>query len=246
MDTAEDTGAPYEDCGIVAGMRLWVYHGISLDKCYIPVGAIFSVPYNQKEELMNPSEVSAPPTVPATSAVVSAPPPASSTSAAETTELVSPAPLVAPVAHTEVPPAQPSPEDLVKLASSETGANGLLLALLAVAGSAGALKLYSDWSKQKHELKMKQAEIEADLRRDEKGLNGAQPPPCQTAQAKVEADLASLRGQLEGMDARIKKSEKLAASFPGDFNPEDIEELKKQVAAFDKHLKATKRSAGVK
>jgi hypothetical protein len=159
MDTAEDTGAPYEDCGIVTGMRLWVYHGISLDKCYIPVGAIFSVPYNQKEELMNPSEVSAPPAAPATSAVVSAPATEQISSATENPELVSPAPLVAPVAHTEVPPAQPSPEDLVKLASSETGANGLLLALLAVAGSAGAFKLYTDWSKQKHELKMKQADI---------------------------------------------------------------------------------------
>jgi hypothetical protein len=93
---------------------------------------------------------------------------------------------------------------------------------------------------------MKQVETEAELRRDEKGLNGAQPPPCQAAQAKVEADLAMMKGQLEGMDARIKKSEKLAASFPGDFNPEDLEELKKQVIAIDKQLKATKRSAGVK
>jgi len=245
MDTA-DTAAPYEDCGILPGMRLWIYHGIPLDRCYIPVGAIFSVPYNQKEESMNPTEVHAPPAAPATSAVVSEPPPASSASAAENAELVPPAPLVAPVAHTEVPPAQPAPDDLVKLASSEAGANGLLLALLAVAGSAGAFKLYTDWGKQKHELKMKQVETEAELRRDEKGLNGAQPPPCQAAQAKVEADLAVMKGQLEGMDARIKKSEKLAASFPGDFNPEDLEELKKQVIAIDKQLKATKRSAGVK
>lgn len=246
MDTADTAEAPYEDCGIVPGLRLWIYHGISLDKCYIPVGAVFSVPYNQKEEPMNPTEVPAAKAAPAADAAVSAPATEQVTSATENTELVSPAPLVAPVAHTEVPPAQPSPEDLVKLASSEAGANGLMLALLAVAGSAGAFKLYTDWGKQKHELKMKQVEIEADLRRDEKGLNGAQPPPCQAAQAKVEADLMALRGQLEGMDARLKKSEQLSASFPGDFNPEDIEELKKQVAAFDKQLKATKRSAGVK
>jgi hypothetical protein len=236
MDTA-DTAAPYEDCGILPGMRLWIYHGISLDDCYIPVGAILSVPYTQKEESMEPTVEPAPAHAP--TAVVS-----ENTEINSLPELASPA--ATPEAHVEVSASQPSADDLVKIASSETGANGLMLALLAVAGSAGAFKLYTDWSKQKHELKMKQVETEAELRRDEKGLNGAQPPPCQTAQAKVEADLASLRGQLEGMDARIKKSEKLAASFPGDFNPEDIEELKKQVAAFDKQLKATKRAAAAK
>lgn len=238
MDTA-DTAAPYEDCGILPGMRLWMHHGISLGDCYIPVGAVISVPYTQKEEPMEPTTPAIPPAAP--TAPVS-----------ENTELVSPpepapaAPVAAPTAHTEAPSAQPSPDDLVKIANTEAGANGLLLALLAVVGSAGALKLYSDWSKQKHELKMKQVETEAELRRDERGLNGAQPPPCQTAQAKVEAELATLRGQLEGMEARLKKSEKLAASFPGDFNPEDIEDLKKQVAAFDKQLKAAKRAAGSK
>lgn len=237
MDTADTAEAPYEDCGILPGMRLWVYHGISLDQCYIPVGAILSVPYNQERFPVDPT-VESPP-VADHSAVPSENPEISSLP-----ELASPA--VTPEAHVGVSTPQPSADDLVKIASSETGTSGLLLAFLAVAGSAGALKLYSDWSKQKHELRMKQVETEAELRRDEKGLNGAQPPPCQTAQAKVEADLALLRGQLEGMEARIKKSEKLAASFPGDFNPEDIEELKKQVASFDKQLKAVKRAAGSK
>jgi uncharacterized protein HemX len=187
MDTA-DTAAPYEDCGILPGMRLWVYHGISLSDCYIPVGAILSVPYTQKEEHMEPTVEPAP--APAPTAVVS-----ENTEINSLPELASPA--ATPEAHVEVSTSQPSADDLVKIASSETGSNGLLLALLAVAGSAGAFKLYTDWSKQKHELKMKQVETEAELRRDEKGLNGAQPPPCQTAQAKVEAELAALRGQLE-------------------------------------------------
>lgn len=231
MDTA-DTGAPdstYKDCGIVSGMRLWVYHGISLDKCYIPVGAILSVPYTQKEISVEPTALPAEPT----------------TTVSENTEIstlpeLAP-PAVTPEAHVEVSASQPSTEDLVKLASSETGTNGLLLALLAVAGSAGALKLYSDWSKQRHELNMKKVDVEAELRRDEKGLNGAQPPPCQAAQAKVEAELAAIKQHTTEVEARLAKSEKAFSAVAGgsdvDEMKDDVERIKKTVERLEKTLK---------
>lgn len=233
MDTA-DTGAPDEDCGIVPGMRLWVYHGIPLDRCYIPVGAILSVPYTQKEIPVEPAPLPAEPT----------------TTASENTELVSTTEPAAPVdvveAHVVAEPPQPSAEDLVKLASSETGANGLLLALLAVAGSAGALKLYSDWSKQRHELNMKKVDVEAELRRDEKGLNGAQPPPCQAAQAKVEAELAAIKQHASEVEARLAKSEKAFSALPGgsdvDEMKDDVERIKKTVERLEKTLKAKTRT----
>lgn len=235
MDTA-DTAAPDEDCGIVPGMRLWIYHGISLDRCYIPVGAILSVPYTQKESSVEPT-VEVPPVADHAPAV------------SENTELVSdPAPAtpsVTPEAHVGVTPPQPSSEDLVKIASSETGTNGLLLALLAVAGSAGALKLYSDWSKQRHELNMKKVDVEAELRRDEKGLNGAQPPPCQAAQAKVEAELAVLKQHATEVEARLAKSEKALTAVAGadvDEMKDDVERIKKTVERLEKTLKAKTRT----
>jgi hypothetical protein len=147
MDTADDTGAPYEDCGIVTGMRLWVYHGISLDKCYIPVGTIFSVPYNQKEFPVDPtvSIPAAPSAAPSEPAVV------------EPVAPVMPAVVTENIAVPDAP-AVPSADELAKVAQAG-GNSGMFLALLAVVGSAGALKFYTDWRKQSHELSMKKLDI---------------------------------------------------------------------------------------
>ena len=103
------------------------------------------------------------------------------------------------------------------------------------------MKLYSDWSKQKHELNMKKVDVEAELRRDEKGLNGAQPPPCQTAQAKVEAELAAIKQHASEVEARLAKSEKAFSALPGgsdvDEMKDDVERIKKTVERLEKTLK---------
>ena len=231
MDTA-DTAAPYEDCGIVAGLRLWVYHGINLDKCYIPVGAILSVPYNQKELPVDPTvSVPATPTAPAVEPVV---------------EVVAPAAPVALTEHVAVPDAPPVPsaDELAKVAQAG-GSNGLLLALLAVVGSAGAFKFYTDWRKQSHELALKKLDVEADVAAAKASANdysAAQPPPCATEKVAVEKRLAGLTEAIEALSARVAKAEKATASF----GTVDLDDHEDRLSKLEKTLKAKARSTGTK
>ena len=228
MDTA-DTAAPYEDCGILPGMRLWVYHGISLDDCYIPVGAILSVPYNQKEEPMDPT-VSVPTTAPLVSDPVAPVDPVEATAPA----------TPAVTEHIEVPaaPAVPSAEELGKVAQSAgDSSTGLLLALLAVVGSAGAFKFYTDWRKQSHELAMKKLEIEAEAAKAP-DYTAAQPPPCAAEKVAVEKRLASLTEAVEALSARVAKTEKATASFGG----VDLDDHEDRLSKLEKTLKAKARA----
>ena len=231
MDTA-DTAAPYEDCGIVAGLRLWVYHGIDLDKCYIPVGAILSVPYNQKELPVDPTvSVPATPTAPAVEPVV---------------EVVAPVAPVALTEHVAVPDAPPVPsaDELAKVAQAG-GSNGLLLALLAVVGSAGAFKFYTDWRKQSHELALKKLDVEADVAAAKANANdysAAQPPPCATEKVAVEKRLAGLTEAIEALSARVAKAEKATASF----GTVDLDDHEDRLSKLEKTLKAKARSTGTK
>lgn len=118
----------------------------------------------------------------------------------------------APVAHELQAEAQPSAEDLAKLAEG-AGDNPMLalgLAVLAVVGGGSAWKLWTKRSEQAHELAMKRLELDAAT------MNGtAQPPPCQVKQAEVEAKIAAL-------EARIAKSEKLSVGLPDDFDADEL------------------------
>jgi len=233
VDTADtaDT-APYEDCGIVPGLRLWVYHGINLDKCYIPVGAILSVPYNQKELPVDPTvSVPATSTAPAVEPVV---------------EAVAPAAPVALTEHVAVPDAPPVPsaDELAKVAQAG-GSNGLLLALLAVVGSAGAFKFYTDWRKQSHELALKKLDVEADVAAAKANANdysAAQPPPCAAEKAAVEKRLVGLTEAIEALSARVAKAEKATASF----GTVDLDDHEDRLSKLEKTLKAKARSTGTK
>lgn len=227
MDTA-DTAAPYEDCGILPGMRLWVYHGISLDRCYIPAGAIFSVPYTQ-EEHMDPTALPpvAEPVTPVEAVVPGSP-----------VEFVPGEPVLSE--HIEVPaaPAVPSAEELGKVAQSAgDSSTGLLLALLAVVGSAGAFKFYTDWRKQSHELAMKKLEIEAEATKAP-DYTAAQPPPCAAEKVAVEKRLASLTEAIEALSARVAKTEKATASFGG----VDLDDHEDRLSKLEKTLKAKARA----
>lgn len=94
----------------------------------------------------------------------------------------------------------------------------VILAAVAVLGGSKAWSYYKERSAQKHELAMRELEIRAQAQ----GLNGAQPPPCQAAQAKIEAEIEGLKGRLAAV-------EKKAATLSADFDGEDIERTLKKL-----------------
>ena len=125
----------------------------------------------------------------------------------------------------EVQPSDPiTPNSLGQLANSGTSdpTLTLLLALLAVVGGGAAWKFYTQYSEQKHEQKMKQLEMDAKA----KGLGGAQPPPCQAANVKLEAEIKAINGRLDKVDQKMS----LNADFDADL-------LERKVKKMDRRLK---------
>jgi len=93
----------------------------------------------------------------------------------------------------------------------------LMLAMLAVVGGGAAWKFYTQYSEQKHEQKMKQLELDAQAA----GLAGAQPPPCQAAKVKLEAELQEVKAKLEGLDKKL--------AFTADFDADLLERRMKKL-----------------
>jgi uncharacterized protein HemX len=220
VDTA-DTGLD-AGCGLLKAGRVWVERGSAdaLRTCDIPLGLYFSIPYDEPEEL--PMD----PTAPAAPMVPAAPVPA--------------APVLHPVVEQPAAPVTLSTQDLGQLAQ-QSGGNAYLtiaLAVIALLGL-GIWKHLGKVSEQKHEQAMKQAELDA----QKAGLNGAQPPPCQAAQAKVEADLAAAKATISALEGRLAATEKtvakLASSIPTDV---DVGEQEDRISKLEKSLKAVKAS----
>jgi hypothetical protein len=131
-------------------------------------------------------------------------------------------------------------QELGQLAQ-QSGGNAYLtvaLAIIALLG-VGIWKHLGKVSEQKHEQAMKQAELDA----QKAGLNGAQPPPCQAAQVKLEAELASAKSALSAMETRLAAAEKtvakVAATVPHDI---DVGEQEDRISKLEKSLKAVKAS----
>ena len=105
------------------------------------------------------------------------------------------------VAH-EVQPSAVTPESLTAITQQTGGDTNLsmLLAILAVVGSGAAWKFYTQYSEQKHEQKMKEMELQAKAA----GLAGASPPPCQTAQAEMKAEIQALKTKVSGASALLE------------------------------------------
>jgi uncharacterized protein HemX len=118
-----------------------------------------------------------------------------------------------------------APFDINAILTSTGGGSSvaIILAILAVVGGGAGWKFYQKFAEQKHEQAMKKLEIEA----QSQGLNGTQPPPCQAANATLEAKLTALEGKLASI-------EKKASSFSADFDAEDLE---KRVVKIEKKLK---------
>ena len=116
---------------------------------------------------------------------------------------------------------QPDPtlESINQIAQNTGGDSSvsLLLAMMAVVGGGAAWKFYTQYSEQKHEQKMKQLELEAQAA----GLAGAQPPPCQAAKVKLEAELNEMKAKLEGLDRKL--------AFTADFDADLLERRMKKL-----------------
>lgn len=220
MDTA-DTGLA--GCGLWAGVRLLLTgeRAEQLEGCYIPVGTTFYFTY-EEDSGMDPTVAPIPD--PAFTAAPVAPA----------------APALQPTVEQPVAPPTLGTQDLEQLAQ-QTGGNAYLTAVLAVIAllSLGIWKHLGKVSEQKHEQAMKQAELDA----QKAGLNGAQPPPCQAAQAKVEAELASAKSAIGALEGRLAAAEKtlakLASAVPTDV---DVGEQEDRISKLEKSLKAVKAS----
>ena len=117
-------------------------------------------------------------------------------------------------------------EGLSKIAGAAGGDTTLTiaLALIAVVGAGTTWKFLTQFSEQKHEQRMKQLEIEAQAQ----GNGAAQPPPCQAATLKLEAEIAELKTRLGAVE---KKSMSLSADFDGEDVERQLKKLQKTVKA---------------
>ena len=127
----------------------------------------------------------------------------------------------------------------------------VVLALIVVGGGTAGWKFWNQKSKQNHELKLQELELQKEMA----GLNGVQPPPCQAASVKLNVDIEGLRTelrangeahkklqeQIDELSQKLAKFEKKAASMlSGDFDAEDVVE---RLEKAEKELKALKAKA---
>ena len=116
-----------------------------------------------------------------------------------------------------------TPESLSGLSSSNPSdpTLTLLLAILAVVGGGAAWKFYTQYSEQKHDQKMKQMELDAKAQ----GLSGAQPPPCQAANLKLETEIKEIKGRLGKLDQKLA----LNADFDGDLLDRKVKKIERRL-----------------
>ena len=125
--------------------------------------------------------------------------------------------------HELQPSTSVSTESFGQLAA-DTGGDStltLLLAILAVVGGGAAWKFYTQYSEQKHDQKMKEMELNAKAQ----GLAGAQPPPCQAAKVKLDAEIKEIKARLGKIDQKMS----LNADFDGDTLERKVKKLEKRL-----------------
>lgn len=190
-----------------------------------------------------------PPAAPATvAAAVEAPAPAVVAAPAAAPEAPKAEELTATVAHPEAPAV--TPDALAALADKAGGNPMMLLALggVAIAGSAGGLKLIKGWFESKKEIEMKKLEVQAEASKGpDYSVN--QPPPCAASSMKLEAELSSanskirtLSDEVQALSEKCGKLEKKLVSVPSF----DSEELDERLEKLEKELKAIKGKPAAK
>ena len=198
---------------------------------------------------MEPKAAPAPaPVAPAAPAPVAAAPeaPAAPVAAPEAPAVPVAAPVAAaPVAAQTVDPGPTAPtaDEITKAMQSAGGGGvGVIAALVVVAGSAGALKLWKTLSDNKKEVELERIKADAEARKGP-DYSTQQPPPCSVKQMETEARLAAMQAKLDDMGAQLSKVEKKASSFSADFDSDELDEWKKKVEKDLKALKAKKAGA---
>ena len=112
--------------------------------------------------------------------------------------------------------------------AQSTGGDSMLaviLALIAVVGGGAAWKFYRQYSEQKHERGMAQMKMNAQAQ----GMTGVQPPPCQVANAKLDAEIKQLKLRLNTIDNKMS----LNADFDGDFVERKVKKLERRLAELE-------------
>lgn len=123
-----------------------------------------------------------------------------------------------------------APIDLSQLSGLADGNPVLLfgLAALLVVGGGAGWKFWTRMSEQRHEQAMAKLAAEREMA----GLNGAQPPPCQTHAAQVEKQLGAL--EKRHADLARKVGMLLRADGPS------LEELDERIVKLEKARRAQK------
>jgi len=98
----------------------------------------------------------------------------------------------------------------------------IALAGMAVAGGSKAWNFYRDRAEQKHEQEMKKLEMEA----QSQGMEGQQPPPCQAASAKMQAEVDALKSKISSIE---KKTSMISSDFDGEDVERQIKRMKKRI-----------------
>ena len=98
----------------------------------------------------------------------------------------------------------------------------IALAGMAVAGGSKAWNYYRDRAEQKHEQEMQKLKIEA----QSQGMEGQQPPPCQAANQKIQAEVDALKSKLSAVQ---KKTSMISADFDGEDVERQIKRMKKRI-----------------
>ena len=98
----------------------------------------------------------------------------------------------------------------------------IALAGMAIAGGSKAWSYYRDRAEQKHEQEMQKLKMEA----QSQGMDGQQPPPCQAANTKMQAEVDALKSKLSAVE---KKTSMISADFDGEDVERQIKRMKKRI-----------------
>ena len=98
----------------------------------------------------------------------------------------------------------------------------IALAGMAVAGGSKAWSFYRERAEQKHEQEMQKLKMEA----QSQGMEGQQPPPCQAANAKMQAEVDALKSKIGSIE---KKTSMISADFDGEDVERQIKRMKKRI-----------------